>query len=147
MLDSDNWEIFWTPTLCAMLSLLISLCPGNYLLSFKKILPHSALMWMSFVHFPPYFGGVFPFAHLPHVFIVDTASVRFLEQKSDHISSLLEVYTGPPACDHKHPNTGYHSGSFLATPSLHGTMLQLSGSLTCFRTSMGTGRSIWEVDS
>lgn len=119
VLDSDNWEIFWTPTLCALLSLLISLSPDNHLLSFEKIRPHSALMLMSFIHFPPHFCGVFPFAHLPHVCIVHTARVRFLEQKPDHISSLLEVYTGPPVCDHKHPNTSYHSGSFLATPSLH----------------------------
>lgn len=53
-------------------------------------------MCISFVHFPHYFCGVFAFAHLPHVFIFHTASVRLLEQKSGHISSLLDIYIGTP---------------------------------------------------
>lgn len=65
---------------------------GNHSLSPVKILPQSTLMCMSFVCVSHYFNGVFAFPPHSYVFTLQAASeVKFLEQKSDHISSLLEV--------------------------------------------------------
>lgn len=89
-----------------------SLPSGNHSLSLVRILPHSPLMWMSFVHFPHYFNTVLVVTPFIHVFVFHTASrVQFLEQKSDHISSLLEVFCRHCCILPQTPNACCHSAA------------------------------------
>lgn len=80
-------------TLFDFFLLLFFLSLGNHSLSSLKILPHSTLMCTSFVSFLHYFNSVIALTYQPHLSFFHAASnVRQLEQKSDHISSLLEVF-------------------------------------------------------
>lgn len=92
-----------------------------------------------------YFNGVFAFPPHSYVFTLQAASeVKFLEQKSDHISSLLEVLHRRSYLLPQTPKYLVFQCSFVTVP----TYTDLSCSfLLSFPAPVGTRKSIWKAES